>query len=300
MKGRRTLTEGGARGLFYVQKYRFLTIAQFAAIAGVTAHHAGQVLAGLETRGMVGFFGGTVIRGHGRTPKVYYLKRRGWEVLRTEGGFEPEEIGEFVEIFREFAWSPQMYHRLRLLDLFVALEMQVRQREQLVLRQTFIEYRRVRGTMNRETTDYVSAAGTVEDRIVPDGAFILENVETGRKGLFFVEMDMGTERIATKTSREHRATIYLKLQQYDKYLTSGRFAETYAGYGEFRSFLLLFVTYGTERITNIRSAAKDLPARLHPYYRFALFQDAVTDMLGPIWKSRDARDVVSHALVESQ
>jgi len=153
--------------------------------------------------------------------------------------------------------------------------------------------------MNRETTDYVDAAETPENRIVPDGAFTLENVETGRRGLFFVEMDMGTERIATKTSREHRATIYLKLQQYDRYLTSGRFAQTYKEYGEFRSFLLLFVTYGTDRIENIRSAAKDLPSRLHPYYRFAVFQDAVTNMLGPIWKSRDPRDVVSHALVEN-
>jgi hypothetical protein len=295
---RRGLTDGTLRGMYFIQKYRFLTIAQFARIAGVSNYYAGQILLGLEARNIVGYFGATVIPGHGKTPKVYFLKRRGWETLQTEGGYEAEEIGPLVEVYREFAWSPQMYHRLRLLDLFVSLELAVGKWQHLSLPQTFIEYRRTPGTLRRETTDYVSALEAPQYRIVPDGAFILENAAASRRSLFFVEMDMGTERITAKTSADPRATIRGKFEQYDRYLTGGRFAATYAAYGAFRSFTLLFVTLAPERIENIRLAMVDLPERLHGYYRLALFQDAVTDLLGPVWKTRAVSDTVPRALVQ--
>ena len=113
-------------------------------------------------------------------------------------------------------------------------------------------------------------------------------------------MDMGTERIVAKTSKQLQATIHLKFEQYDRYLAGGRFARTYAPYGEFRSFLLLFVTYGTERIENIRAAAVDLPERLHPYYRLTTFEAATTDFLGPVWKSRSLVDQERYALVRQR
>jgi hypothetical protein len=85
-------------------------------------------------------------------------------------------------------------------------------------------------------------------------------------------------------------TLRFKIEQYDRYLTSGRFAKTHAAYGEFRHFTLLFVTYGQERIDNIRAALSDLPAELHAYYRFATFEAAEADFLGPVWKSRSPGD----------
>jgi hypothetical protein len=65
---------------------------------------------------------------------------------------------------------------------------------------TFLEYRRVkRGTrVERETTDYVAKEQTSDPRIIPDAAFILENIESGKRALFFLEMDMGTERIVSQ------------------------------------------------------------------------------------------------------
>src|SRR3954464_5947749 len=115
-----------------------------------------------------------------------------------------------------------MYHRLRLLDLLIALEVQVRGRPQLNLVKTFLEYRRVKrqGRIARETTDYVAAEEIPENRIIPDGAFILENIETGRRGLYFLEMDMATERIVTQISHDRRMTLRFKFEQYDKYLRS--------------------------------------------------------------------------------
>jgi hypothetical protein len=92
--------------------------------------------------------------------------------------------------------------------------------------------------------------------------------------------------------------VRLKFEQYDRYLSGGRFALTYAPYGAFRSLTLLFVTYGAERIENIRAAVSDLPARLHPYYRLTTYEQGVTDFLGSVWKSRDKADTVTYALVQ--
>jgi hypothetical protein len=250
------LTEGVVTGLYYMQQYRFLTIPQFAKVARFSRYHAGSMLRGLEARNLVGFFGFTVIRGQGKTPKVYYLKRRGYEYLSDESTYLPEEIGAFIEPAREFSWTPLMYHRLGILDCFIALETQLRFVPHVRLVQTFLEYRRRRGTQERETMDYVASPETSETRIVPDGAFILENTETGRRALFLLEVDMGTERLTVRSSKEERATLYRKLQQYDTYLNNGHFATTYAPYGAFRSFLVLFVTTSEERIANIQVALK--------------------------------------------
>jgi hypothetical protein len=175
---------------------------------------------------------------------------------------------------------------------------QVRSRPQLNLVKTFLEYRRVKrqGRIARETTDFVAEEAIPENRIIPDAAFVLENVESDRRGLFFIEMDMATERIVTQISHDRRLTLHFKFEQYDRYLRSRRFARTYAEWGTFRNFTLLFVTFGEERIGNIRRALADLPAELHPYYRFATFAEAQADFLGPIWRSRSPEDAERYRL----
>jgi hypothetical protein len=218
-----------------------------------------DLLWGFAARGHVGHFGHVRIPGHGKTPKAYYLKRKGWELLRRASDIPEELIGSFVEAHREETWSPQMYHRLRLLDLLITLEVQVRSRPQLNLVKTLLEYRRTKrqGRIARETTDFVAPEEIPENRIIPDATFVLENVETERRGLFFIEMDMATERIVTQISHDRRLTLHFKFEQYDRYLRSRRFAQTYTEYGTFRNFTLLFVTFGQERIENIRKRCSD-------------------------------------------
>jgi hypothetical protein len=123
-----TLTPAVAVGLFFIHRYRFLTIAQFAKAAGLSKRHAETVLHTYGRRGIVGAFGNVTIPGHGKTPKVYFLKRKGYELLRMESGIPEELIGSYSEVHQEATWSPVMYHRLRLLDVLIALEVQVRER----------------------------------------------------------------------------------------------------------------------------------------------------------------------------
>src|SRR4051812_24070451 len=168
MKGL-TLTEGMLRPLLCMQTYRFLSIRQFARLTNTRYDHTAEILRELEARRVVGYFGFTSIPGPGRTPKVYFLTRRGFEWLISESKLPVEEIGPFHDVHQEFSWTPQMYHRLRLLDCFIALEVAVLARPHLALTQTFLEYRRIKGSRARETTDHVVDAQTPENRIVPDG-----------------------------------------------------------------------------------------------------------------------------------
>jgi hypothetical protein len=136
-----------------------------------------------------------------------------------------------------------------------------------------------------------------ENKIIPDAAYILENRETKRRALFFLEMDMGTERITTAFVGNKQTVLHQKFSQYDRYLKSFRYTNTYQEYGEFRSFTMLFVTIQDARIENIRGELADLPQELAGYYRLTTFDEAMGDFLGSIWKSRLATDSATYALV---
>jgi hypothetical protein len=294
-----TVTDNTVLGLFYIQRYRFLTIDQFARAAAMNRSTAGDQLRMLERHGLLGHFGNTGLPGYGKTPKVYFLTRKGFEILSSESDIPPELLGYFKDIHGKAKWSPQMFHRLRTVDVMISAEVAVRSRPHLSMVRTFLEYRRMKRDAHiaRETTDYVSAEEISENRIVPDAAFILENIETKKRRLFFIELDMGTERIVSQITRDSRITVRHKFSQYDRYLQSKRYAQTYAAYGDFGLFILLFVTMSAERLENIRREMSDAPTELAAYYRFSTFDDAMGDFLGPVWKSRSISDTMQYSLV---
>jgi Replication-relaxation len=147
-----------------------------------------------------------------------------------------------------------------------------------------LEYRMVKkgSFVVRETMDFVANDEVSENKLVPDAAVVLENCETNRRRLYFLEIDMGSERIVSRSAGDTRSTIKYKFGQYDRYLHSRRYAQTYGAYGEFRSFNLLFVTQSGERIDNIRREIQDFPQNHAAYYRFATFDAAMDDFFGPI------------------
>ena len=195
-----------------------------------------------------------------------------------------------------------MYHRLRTVDLLITLEVAVGRRPHLAIVQTFLEYRRIKrgNQIINETMDYVDSPESAENKIIPDAAFILENTTSKRRALFFLEMDMGTERIITASPLSKQTNLLRKFSQYDRYLKSFRYTKTYQEFGQFRLFLMLFVTLNETRIENIRRELQDLPEELSAYYRFATFEAAMQDFLGAIWKSRLLTDLSVYPLVQEE
>src|SRR5918995_720342 len=226
------LSESAAVGLFYMQRYRFLTIDQYARVTQKNPSTAKGQLRHMQRLGLLGFFGYVGLIGHGKTPKVYFLTRKGFDLLVSEADIPAELLGSFKEVKVEAAWSPQMYHRLRTVDLLISLEVAVQKRPHLTIINTFLDYRRIKrgNQIIHETTDFVGTQETMENKIIPDAAFILENMQTGKRGLFFLEMDMATERIKSLQLRNHKATLHHKFSQYDRYLKSFRYKQKYQVY----------------------------------------------------------------------
>ena len=108
---------------------------------------------------------------------------------------------------------------------------------------------------------------------------------------------MATMRIASDITRDSKVTLLHKIRQYDRYLQSLRYQTTYAAYGDFRFFTLLFVTFGEGRVENVRAQMGGLPTELAQYYRFTTHERAMGDFLGPIWKSRSVGDTSVYPLV---
>ena len=292
------VTEAGSVGLLAIQRYRFLTVDQYARITALLHDTASKQLLRYERGGLLGFLGNTGIRGFGKTPKVYFLTRKGYELLSRECGIPPELLGAHKDIKVESRWSPQMYHRLRTVDLLISLEIAVRNRPRLALVHTFLEYKRVKtgNRIERETTDYVDGE-TADNRVVPDAACILENRQSGKRALFLIEMDMATERIVSVVFRDNRSSLHYKFAQYDRYLTSMRYAQKYKDFGDFGYFTLLFVTFGEERVQHIRSEMRDLSEELADYYRLTTFDKAMGDFLAGHWLSRAFTDTALYPLV---
>ena len=88
-----TLSRNALVGLYFIQRYRFLTVAQFGRAATLKPSFSAELLRSLETRGFLGSFGNVGTHGHGKTPKIYYLTCKGYELLRRESDIPDELLG---------------------------------------------------------------------------------------------------------------------------------------------------------------------------------------------------------------
>lgn len=287
-------------GMYFNHRYRFLTVKQFAAVTGLKEKSASEALLRLERQGYLDHFGNVGIRGYGKTPKVYYLKRSGYDLLADESGIPLELLGGFRRAKVNARWSPQMYHRMATLDALIAVEVGARTRPHIAVAETFIEHRQQKlgHSWQPETADYVAEDRAPANRIIPDAGFILENVESGRRALFLMEIDMGTERITSKLPHGQRFSVHHKMTQYDRYLQSGRFQEKYEPWGMFSYFTLLFITSTEKRLENMREAMSNLPPSLHAYYRFNTLDVVLTEFFNDRWRARAIQDDNRYRLIK--
>ena len=294
-----TITENVLEGLLAIHRYRFLSVDQFARASCLKASHVRDVLRTFERKSLLGSIGNVGLRGGAKAPKLYHLTRSGYAAMLEAGGLLEDEIGAYRKAHTANRWTPVMAHRLATIDLLLAAEEGLHAHARYRLVATFHEYRREKKGRHGdqpETSDFVAEEEVSENRIVPDAAFILENLETGTRGLFFIETDRGTERLSRGSPGGY--SISDKFRLYERYLKGGRFAGTYSAYGSFRFFTVLFVTTTADRIANTRRVSAALDPELHAYFKLAPFEEAKDNFFHPIWWNRDARDPARAGLVK--
>lgn len=281
-----------------ILRYRYLTVSQVATQCGANHKSTSAMLLRLERQKYLGSFGNIGIRGYGKTPKVYFLTKRGYSVVAEELDAQGRSPSPYRQVNLNSRWSPLMYHRLATLDVLSYIERDCRALQGYELLGTLVEYRRekVGKQWRKETTDVVSNdAGA--PKIVPDAGFALQNTATGQRALFLIEVDQGTTRIETNQTG-NVASFTCKLEHYDRYLASGRVRKRYPNLGDFTGFRLLTVTTSNTRIANMRQAAARLALNFHQYYRFSTFDAVREHMFHSDWLNRDYQDQTTYSLIK--
>ena len=297
-----SVTEVNLAALSAIWEYRYLSVNQVATICGLQPKSASEMLLRLERNGLLDHFGNVGIRGYGKTPKVYFLKKRGHAILAEERSAIGQETGPFRPVNVSTRWSPLMYHRMATLDVLSYVERDCRSLNDYELVGTLVEYRREKiGTRwRKETTDYVAKTVRPEDRIVPDAGFALRHRKTGKRALFLIEVDLGTTRLETAQSDTDIATYTTKLAQYDRYLASGRVKGRHPRLGQFSGFHMLTITTTDARVGNMRRAASSLAPEFHQFYRFSTLDRVRQSVLHADWLSRDHADQSKYSLIRGK
>ena len=295
-----SVTEVTLRALTAICAYRFLTVAQVATICGTKPKTTSEMLLRLERARLLDHFGNAGVRGYGKTPKVYFLTKRGHALLREEQEAQGQAVQPYTQVNVSTRWSPMMYHRMATLDVLSFIERDCAQLADYELLGTLVEYRRqkVGQRWRKETTDFVADGADPLDKIIPDAGFALRHRASGKRALFLIEVDRGTERLTTYQSDPDIVTYTAKLAQYDRYLASGRVKDRYPHLGRFSGFHLLTITTSDARIANMRAAAATLNPAFHPYYRFSTLDTVRHKFLHDGWLSRDHADLKTYPLIK--
>ncbi|RLJ60752.1 protein involved in plasmid replication-relaxation [Litoreibacter meonggei] len=283
-----------------ILEYRYLSVHQVATIVGLRPKSASELLLRLERHRALSHFGNTGIRGYGKTPKVYFLTKRGHRLLAAEYEALGQTIAPFKPVNMTSRWSPLMYHRMDTLNVLASLERDFQAMQDYARVATLVEYRRekIGRRWRTETTDYVSDPTTAPNKIVPDAGFVIEHRGSGKRALFLIEVDCGTTQLLSFQPDADVNSFTNKLAQYDRYLASGRVTQRYQHLGSFSGFHVLVVTSSEARVANMRKAAATLPASFHPYYRFSTIKTVRQKFLHDGWLSRDHADHTTYPLIK--
>jgi hypothetical protein len=136
--GLRTLSAGTLTGLYFIQKYRFLSIAQFARIAGFSAYHAAEVLRGWRAGGLSAISAMLVFRDKVKGLR-FTSSGAGFDILCSENRLFADITEPFSDV--QATWTPHMYHGLRLIDVLISAELAIRSRPHLQMVKVVVEYR---------------------------------------------------------------------------------------------------------------------------------------------------------------
>lgn len=293
------MSEHAVKALAFIQEYRYLTVNQVAVITGLKPKSSSELLLRLERQKLLSHFGNVGQRGYGKTPKVYYLTKRGNSILCEELEARNLPAESYRPIKVSTRWSQHMYHRIATIDVLMSLERACIDRDNYRLATTLTEYRReqIDKQLVGETTDYVELPAEPENRLVPDAGFVLENASTKQRALFLIEVDLATETISTNKADAVTKSFKHKIEQYDRYLLSKRFQQRYRQYGEFNYFVLLIITSRAGRAHNIRFALASLPENLHQYYRVSTLDEVRDNFFHAAWQGRSVADSNRYQLI---
>ncbi len=278
--------------LLDVYKYRYLSVSQLQRLHFPSLQTAYRRIRALTELKLLLGFTAPQIPEH-----IYYLSRSG-------AGIVADSLGTALE---QLAWSeatraPKDYyflsHFLEVNDFRIALAQSCRASEMDLLGfiPEYLGSRTNGGGLIKHIKDFVCDIQRPTQSLnhTPDAVFALS--KDGKPGLFFLEIDRGTEVVSDPEKGVLKACRF-----YLNYLMSGgyqRYAKDF-NCQAFRGFRTLFVTTSAERLANMRTAVStfsfDDKAKKFIWF-VTKEQVALTNLFQANWLSGDRRDTTLYRI----
>ena len=274
---KRKLTERDMQVPELLEDYRLLTTSQLQRLLYPSLQKAQTRLLRLYRAGLVKRFSYPVLlREGGKGEYVYHLKKRPNTILTA------------------------LRHMLQLNDVRIAFELACWKSDEINLVEFIPEYRGVRrndGRPGRVVEDSVAVReGFGEQAIlIPDAVVCLENITTGKRALFFLEVDLGSEKLIAEGRGKY--SVMKKMLLYREYLNNRGF-ERYSNLFRFRfkGFRVLTVMNNSQRMQRLRKELIQRGVR-----RFVWLAEVSTinkqTLFEKVWLALDAEDNERHSIL---
>jgi DNA-binding PadR family transcriptional regulator len=252
------LKETDRRTLVCVADHRILTVAQLAAIFQKSRHVIRKRLRDYEKQGLVEAIGREYGQGRGRPESSFALTEQGVDLLREKTSIDPAVPYDKVVADGLFGTDHQL-----LLNWF---RIHLAQIERVLprLTVTFLAHNSPclppgpNGPVSIGDCSPVPSRGIQEVRFTPDAVFATCDSIERKTCLFFLEVDCGTETLASP--RRDVTDLRQKIVNYQWYFRSGRYKRFETVFHcSLRGFRLLFLTNSPGRLTALCQLVQEMP-----------------------------------------
>ena len=252
------LKEADCKTLACTADHRMLTVTQLAAIFQKSRHVIRRRLCDLEKEGLVEVVGHEYGRGRGRPESSLGLTEQGMDLLREEGLIDRTVPYDRVVADGIFCAGHQL-----LLNWF---RIHVAQVERVLPRLTvkFLAHNSPYlpqgpdGPVSITDCSPVPGRGIQEVKFAPDAVFATYDSAESKTCLFFLEVDRGTETMASP--KRAMTDIRQKVISFQFYFRSARY-KRYEGIFDcsLRGFRLLLLTHSPGRLTALCQLVQEMP-----------------------------------------
>jgi len=252
------LKEADCKTLECIADHRMLTVTQLMAIFQKSAHVVRRRLRDLEKEGLVEVIGHELGRGRGRPESSLGLTKQGVDILRDKGLIDRTVPYDKVVADGIFCADHQLllnWFRIHLAQIERVLP---RLSVKFLACNSPYSLQGSDGPVSISDCSPVPGRGIQEVKFTPDAVFATFDSIESKMCLFFLEVDCGTETMASP--KRDMTDIRQKILNYQWYFRTLRY-KRYEGmfHCSLRGFRLLFLTNSLGRLTALCKLAHEMP-----------------------------------------
>ena len=219
------------------------------------------------------------------------VKRFPFPVLIREGG-KGEYVYHLGKLPR-FSFS-KLVHTVRLNDIRIAFEKGCSNSGIIQLVEFIPEYKKM--SIRPSKNENKGYDGNEDKHIIPDGVMCMENPSRKKRALFFIEVDLGSEKITT--TKKDQYSLLKKMLVYREWLKEKNH-RAYCKYFDydFKGFRVLVIMNNQTRIKKLRDelTKKNIKKFIYFAEQSAIMPQAIFEY---IWCKTDVADKRSYSIIE--